>query len=591
MYAILPVLLLSVFLRFDNINMGLPQRLAADEATQVENAVQMLGGDLNPHFFRYSTAQIYLLAALYASTGLTASPLDGHSRYLIARMLVAVMGVITVVLLFLATYRLFGMSAALIAGLLLAVNATHVELSHYATVDVPMLMWITAMVFFFASVVSDGHLNNTVGMEKSVWYRIIMAGASIGMAIATKYSGAFFLPLYVLGLMWVFFSTQQRIVPEAYRRKAAIIAIICAVALLSVSVFIMLIRENIIGAAAVYTTDGVVEKEYGYFIDRMTVLLLIGSLFIGMLAVIFLRCEHTNPFHFFHDKRMLFMLLVPVVVFVIASPYVLIDWQHSLRDILYEYRHMSIGSAAHYFVGSKEYDEVLSAVTATSSATFYFRYVTDVFGYAFLISFFAGVLVAVRDRQWFVIAFACMTLFYAGVILSWNNVAVRYALPLHPFMVIVVAYFYCIVLQYIVNYRVIAGTIVLVVILFIPSIQAVKVLRENRLSDTRMLALEWVHDNARYGGIACDDKTLDLEYYPFIEHVKYSSASIIMDMTIDEITECAYRYVILRDLADVIAPDPLKRELFESRYREIQRFVPEKGITKGPALYLYECLQ
>src|SRR6187399_3320663 len=55
------VLILAGGLRLVGIDFGLPLQLHPDEWSQVNSARRMLGGDLNPHFFRYPSLTIYQL--------------------------------------------------------------------------------------------------------------------------------------------------------------------------------------------------------------------------------------------------------------------------------------------------------------------------------------------------------------------------------------------------------------------------------------------------------------------------------------------------------------------------------------------------
>src|SRR5258708_19727991 len=61
------VLVLALGLRLIGIGFGLPLQLHPDEWSQVDTARRMLGGDLNPHFFRYSSLTIYQLFVIHAA--------------------------------------------------------------------------------------------------------------------------------------------------------------------------------------------------------------------------------------------------------------------------------------------------------------------------------------------------------------------------------------------------------------------------------------------------------------------------------------------------------------------------------------------
>src|SRR5437016_4115510 len=81
-------LLLGLALRLVGLDFGLPLQLHPDEHTQVDAALRILGGDLNPHFFRYPGFFIYQLVPLdllaRLAAGLAGTPLTQASYFLVA---------------------------------------------------------------------------------------------------------------------------------------------------------------------------------------------------------------------------------------------------------------------------------------------------------------------------------------------------------------------------------------------------------------------------------------------------------------------------------------------------------------------------
>lgn len=164
------ILLFGLFVRLWRLDYGmeLPYLAHTDEPTQYNPAINIIKtGDLNPHFFNYPSLTIYLNAAvMYVAYGVgrltgTFASLDDvqpirtlqmsvgrvgtPSMLLLGRAVTAVMGALTVGLLFVLvrhlTQRPWG---ALLAALLLAMSQSHVRFSHYMTVDVIATAFVVA---------------------------------------------------------------------------------------------------------------------------------------------------------------------------------------------------------------------------------------------------------------------------------------------------------------------------------------------------------------------------------------------------------------------------------------------------------------
>ena len=137
--------------------------------------------ELDPGFYSYPSGYINLgAAALRIATayGLRADEtLTG--AYLAGRVLTAALGVLTIPLVCAAGARLYGRAAGLLAALLVAIMPLHIVHSHFATVDVPATLWVTAALLGAAVILSRPTL--------AVY---LLAGAAAGFAAGTKYNAA-----------------------------------------------------------------------------------------------------------------------------------------------------------------------------------------------------------------------------------------------------------------------------------------------------------------------------------------------------------------------------------------------------------------
>jgi 4-amino-4-deoxy-L-arabinose transferase-like glycosyltransferase len=182
----------ALALRLWGIKEGLPYVYDIDEAAHfVPRAIAMSASELNPHYFANPPGLTYLLHALFALwyggyAGVTrqaaAHPGD---VYLLARVAVAVLGVLAVWLLYLLGARLFSRGVGLLAAALEAVAFLPVFYSHLALNDVPALVPLTASLLGAAGVMQRGRARDYV-----------LAGVGLGLGTATKYTvGIALLPL------------------------------------------------------------------------------------------------------------------------------------------------------------------------------------------------------------------------------------------------------------------------------------------------------------------------------------------------------------------------------------------------------------
>jgi len=200
----LPYLLISIFalalgLRLWGINFGLPFLYHSDEGAVIMPALNIIRtGDYKPIRLDYGSAYIYGLAALYIPFFLygawrgyfrTVADLPVYADYrqigqypfpgvfVLARCLTALLGSLTVLVVYRLGNRLAGWRAGLIAAAWLAVAPLHVLNSHFGSVDVPAALLITLAVARSLDVFERGDAGD-----------YIWAGALVGLSASTKFT-------------------------------------------------------------------------------------------------------------------------------------------------------------------------------------------------------------------------------------------------------------------------------------------------------------------------------------------------------------------------------------------------------------------
>jgi hypothetical protein len=184
-------------LRLWGVKQGLPYVYDVDEYGHfVPEAVRMFGHGLNPHYFVNPPALTYLLHVVFGvwfgvlRLGSHASvareyALHPERLFLLARVVVALLGTVSVWLLYLLGARLFDRAMGLLASAVMAVAFLPVFYGHLALNDVPTLVGLTLSLLGTAGVLRRG---------RTIDY--LLAGVGLGLAAATKYTaGVMLLPL------------------------------------------------------------------------------------------------------------------------------------------------------------------------------------------------------------------------------------------------------------------------------------------------------------------------------------------------------------------------------------------------------------
>jgi 4-amino-4-deoxy-L-arabinose transferase-like glycosyltransferase len=164
----------------------------------------MRTGDFNPHFFDYPGLYFYLqlgVAVLRFIVGASRGEwtaldqVDAADFYLWGRALTALLGTLTVLLVYRIGMRWGARHAALGAGLM-AVMPLHVRESHFVLTDVPATFFVTLTLLLTLS-----------AHERERASSFAWAGAAAGLAAATKYPAALVLVVPLVAV-WMTLGTK-----------------------------------------------------------------------------------------------------------------------------------------------------------------------------------------------------------------------------------------------------------------------------------------------------------------------------------------------------------------------------------------------
>lgn len=490
---LLVILGLGLGLRIFGIDFGLPLQLNPDEWSQVETARHMLSGDLNPHFFRYSSLVIYQSFVIDSGVELLAQ--FGHlststaTYFLLGRILSAVYGTLSVWAIFLLGRSVLNEWVGLGAALLLAISPEYIRQSHYATVDVAMTFWIIlTFVLFLQAIKGRGAAYAAVGV-------------SAGLAIGTKYSAALvLLPLLVLSI-WHLWRTGKMGWSWLDTTRTAVLwigvgsAVLAGLYLLPVS--------SLLALGQSWTTENMIKPEYlGLFNNllRVTAIAAIAAICLGIGA---LRIDWLRRFAnvLLHPQILLFLAAVGGT-FILTSPYVFLDLRHSAQDIFYEYRHMLLGPAALF----KSDDPILATFQPNPifpDPAYYWNWWLGQNGWLILALGLFGAAVLARKSLLAFGATASFVIILIFTLTHAGNKADRYALPLLP----IFSLWASVGLWAVFKFRTMdkhsaLKVVLLAAVCLVPTFSSLNAIyNEFVLPDTRVLAFNWLQQNVSPGAI------------------------------------------------------------------------------------------
>jgi 4-amino-4-deoxy-L-arabinose transferase-like glycosyltransferase len=224
--ALVLLLVVTLVLRLWGVKQGLPYSYNTDEAQHfVPRAVGFFSQNLNPNYFLNPPGYSYLLHIVFelwfgsADAVTRAYTTNPTEVFVVARVVAAVLGTISVLFLYLAASRLFDRAVALLAAAIFGLAFLPIFYSHLALNDVPTLAPVTLSLYGVAGVLREGRLRDYV-----------IAGTGVGLAAATKYTGGITLAFLLVACM---FDAARGGGWPAIRRMLAALAVLAAAFLIA----------------------------------------------------------------------------------------------------------------------------------------------------------------------------------------------------------------------------------------------------------------------------------------------------------------------------------------------------------------------
>lgn len=207
-YALAIILFVALFMRLYGIRWGLPNSehfysYYPDEYNVIHTLQTVKPSQFNftppfpmwnPTFYYFLVGSVVKFASVLDILTLTSSkqfylfnPDEYAKIYLIGRILIAIMGVLTVFLVYLIGKKFYSQETGLGAAAVFSIIPLNVVSSHYMEPAVAVTFWLTLTMFFSLNIIASGKIK---------WY--ILAGISCGFAIGSKYTAIPFVAIVTI---------------------------------------------------------------------------------------------------------------------------------------------------------------------------------------------------------------------------------------------------------------------------------------------------------------------------------------------------------------------------------------------------------
>jgi len=192
------IVIIATVVRLWGIRWGFPYILDPDEPALIRSSIGFIFGDWNPHHFDWPTLHMYLsffifeifikfraiINFLHLQNILEPYvPIfwdDPLIFYFLGRLISVVMGVASVALVYLTSKLLkFSNKVAFLTAIFMALIPIHVAGSQMALIDVPMVFWLSLVIYLSIKSV----------IAKDFRY-LVYAALFVGFATSTKYNAA-----------------------------------------------------------------------------------------------------------------------------------------------------------------------------------------------------------------------------------------------------------------------------------------------------------------------------------------------------------------------------------------------------------------
>jgi Dolichyl-phosphate-mannose-protein mannosyltransferase len=345
-WPLMTILVTAFSLRVWGIDFGLPQTESRpDETIIVTHALGFFSGDFNPHFFAYPTFYQYLLFTLYIfyfivgkmfgkyssiSNLLEEFAIDSTNFYLIDRCASLLLGTATCFVVYKIAEKLFDRKTALISSLFLSLAYLHVRDSHFGTVDVAVAFFVMLSLLFTIKSYEDKTIKN-----------YMISGLFAGLAISTKYNGL----LITVSMFIVHFFN---ILDERNERKNSDTVEFRTTQFTKILQYSLLALAAISLAAGFSLNPEILIKQFNIIhisstislIQEVQKFLVFGGFCLATLSMILPKAKFLSDFL---DQRFIFFVCIVLLVFILGTPFAILDVKKFTQDFLYTARGLQTG--------------------------------------------------------------------------------------------------------------------------------------------------------------------------------------------------------------------------------------------------------
>ena len=391
----------------------------------METAFKIYNGEFNPNFFRYPAGHMNMLALLYKICSLLNNQITIESAYKIAWYFSNIFMALIPVMVFSICNLLGSYVLGLIGCCLVMTSDILLQHSQYAIVDVSLSFFCS--LFFTFSIYWFMKSNFSPN-------KIFFLSSIIGIAISMKYTGL----LLVLSLFVIIFHfIKENPNYKGGRHFQLVFTGISGIAFLLIISIFLTNKQYFIQILIGLTTDGILEVEYYQLLNKFIILLLAVS--AGFLVLTYFnQVKSLNGLGTFISPFYLKSLFVTIISFFIFSPFTFFEIKRSFADFMYEYRHMQIGSAAHYHFLSDQYHSIVQSLDRMYPIRFYQKLIISNFGIAGVTMAIIGVYEILAQKKIVGTSILSFCFLMILTISGWQNVAVRYTLSIIPIIYVLI---------------------------------------------------------------------------------------------------------------------------------------------------------
>ena len=405
--------------------MSFDQPIHPDEHTVINAANNILNNGLDPNMYRYPAGFLNLLALGFKIQS-HIGPIKKYNQYQLARIISRIMTSSIAIMVFTICSINISTISGVIGAVIVSFSYTIYTNSNYAIVDVPTTFFIT---FFFVLLAIYLHKNR---LKKNQLYILAIL---IGISISMKYTAALLIPVLIYNSFLSLSKSHYQTLSSNSIRNLLFVA---GSSYIIVGLILLINHQNVLSYLQKLTTDGIIEIQYINTFNNLINLILVSGIFIVIVCLIKPETFDKRFFRYIISPLNFFLIMIISFTFVLLSPFTIIELKKSFVDFMYEYRHMKIGSAAHYHHSSDIYKQILSELSFYNTFNFYKELLVKNIGIFGIIILPFGLFHLYQKNPIYFLSILIYLFLVIMSIMGWRNVATRYTLSLFPLLAVII---------------------------------------------------------------------------------------------------------------------------------------------------------